>query len=680
MEKSKEYFELKIDRQYYEKLKTTDYSKVKEEINKTLDEYLSIFLPNAGPIGYEEEEPLYFDDNGEPVYDPLNRVLVFTEETHEYMNGVVNKFQNYFYENSELITMIVAYNLILSQEYPLNKKISFFSILNESVFSNKIREIIDPYIRNSDYSYFPLFMFPLINKFTKDEILSFILFNFNYNLYFLSDELLKLFLNILDIKDNEKVLNLYSGSGDFLIKSFLYNPNTIIYGYDDFDNFLNMSVIRTSLFSNNIKFENRYTNSGEKINTLEYLENRVNHKQKVDKIFLNLSLISQYYKKNKEEMTTDYRNKIENNFKISNEILKDASLEWLSYILLINQLKDDGKAISLVEDKILFNLENKNIRKYFIENGYVESIVLLPNNLLIDHSISLALIIFSKRNEEIRFVNASDLGKNKKMENGEQKNITIISDDDVDKILNLINNDDKKDRVFSKKIEDFSKNNYSLSVIENIKNSKEIRYPVIFKDVIKNIMKGSQIKADVIKNIKANNETSYIYLSLSDINDGLIDFENIETYLEKIPENQEKFFVKNNSILLSKYENPPYKFVVAQIPSDKKVIPSGNFFIIEVDEKKINPWYLVAFFSDPNGNEILKEAYTKSNTKSNKELYTLSIKKLEKIIISVPPLEEQNKITEEYRETINEIKEMKQKLRDKIKSSKEIFTKYSRDF
>ena len=680
MEKSKEYFELKIDRQYYEKLKTTDYSKVKEEINKTLDEYLSIFLPNAGPIGYEEEEPLYFDDNGEPVYDPLNRVLVFTEETHEYMNGVVNKFQNYFYENSELITMIVAYNLILSQEYPLNKKISFFSILNESVFSNKIREIIDPYIRNSDYSYFPLFMFPLINKFTKDEILSFILFNFNYNLYFLSDELLKLFLNILDIKDNEKVLNLYSGSGDFLIKSFLYNPNTIIYGYDDFDNFLNMSVIRTSLFSNNIKFENRYTNSGEKINTLEYLENRVNHKQKVDKIFLNLSLISQYYKKNKEEMTTDYRSKIENNFKISNEILKDASLEWLSYILLINQLKDDGKAISLVEDKILFNPENKNIRKYFIENGYIESIVLLPNNLLIEHSISLVLIIFNKRNEKIRFINASDLGKNKKMENGEQKNITIISDDDVDKILNLINNDDKKDRVFSKKIEDFSKNNYSLSVIENIKNSKEIRYPVIFKDVIKNIMKGSQIKADVIKNIKANNETSYIYLSLSDINDGLIDFENIETYLEKIPENQEKFFVKNNSILLSKYENPPYKFVVAQIPSDKKVIPSGNFFIIEVDEKKINPWYLVAFFSDPNGNEILKEAYTKSNTKSNKELYTLSIKKLEKIIISVPPLEEQNKITEEYRETINEIKEMKQKLRDKIKSSKEIFTKYSRDF
>ena len=658
---------MKIDKEYYEKLKTIDYSKVKEEINKTFDEYFTTFLPNAGPIGYEEE-PLYFDDYGEPVYDPLHRDLVFTVETDEYIKNVVNKIQNYFYENRALITIIVAYNLMISQEYPLNKKLSLFSILGDSTFSNKIKEIIDPYIRDSDYSYFPLFMFPLINKFTKDEILSFILFNFNCNPYFISDGLLKLFLNILNIKDNEEVLNLYSSLGDFLIKSSLYNSNTIIYGYDDFDGFLNISVIRASLFSNNIKFENKYKNNGEKISTLEYLENRVNNNLKVDKIFLNLSLISEYYNENKEIVTIDYRNKIENNLKIHNVIVKEASLEWLFYILLINQLKDNGKAISLVATNILSNLQNKNIRKYFIENGYIESIILLPDNLMIGYSTTLALIVFSKGNKKIRFINATEFYENEKLENNKQKNIALIPNNDINNILYLLNDNKKTNISFSKKIEDFSKNDYNLNVIENIEVLEEFENGVVFKNVVKNIMRGSQTKLD---KQKTKTKTTNVYLSLSDINDGLIEFENIKEYLKETPEKQEKFCIKNNSILLSKYGNPPYKFAIAQIPNNiEKVLANSNFIIIEVDEEKLNPWYLAAFFSSNSGSIVLRTTYTGSDN------LTLSIKKLEDSIIPVPPMEEQEKIGKEYQKTINEIKELKKKLNDKIQITKEIFKKY----
>ena len=671
MKTDKEYFNLKIDKEYYEKLKTIDYSKVKEEINKSFDEYLTTFLPNAGPIGYEEEEPLYFDNYGEPVYDPLNRDLVFTVETDEYMKNVVNKIQNYFYENRMLITIIVAYNLMISQEYPLNKKLSLFSMLGDSTFSNKTKEIIDPYIRDSDYSYFPLFMFPLINKFTKDEILSFILFNFNYNSYFISDGLLKLFLNILNIKDNEEVLNLYSGLGNFLIKSSLYNSNTIIYGYDDFDDLLNISVIRTSLFSNNIKFENRYKNNGEKITTLEYLENRVNNNLKVDKIFLNLSLISEYYNENREKVTIDYRNKIKNNLKIDNIIIKEASLEWLLYILLINQLKDNGKAISLVATNILSNLQNKNIRKYFIENGHIESIILLPYNLMIGYSTSLVLIVFSKGNKKIRFINATEFYENEKLENNKQKIIALIPNNDINNILYLLNDNKKTNISFSKKIEDFSKNDYNLDIIENIEVLEEFENGVVFKNVVKNIMRGSQTKLD---KEKTKTKTTNVYLSLSDINDGLVEFENIKEYLKEIPEKQEKFCIKNNSILLSKYGNPPYKFAIAQIPNDiEKVLASSNFIIIEVDEEKLNPWYLAAFFSSNSGSIVLRTTYTGSDN------LTLSIKKLEDSIIPVPPMEEQEKIGKEYQKTINEIKEMKKKLNDKIQSTKDIYKKYSGD-
>lgn len=73
-------------------------------------------------------------------------------------------------------------------------------------------------------------------------------------------------------------------------------------------------------------------------------------------------------------------------------------------------------------------------------------------------------------------------------------------------------------------------------------------------------------------------------MSKSDINDGLIDFKNIETYLKNIPENQEKFLVKNEYILLSKY-GKLLKLAIAKNLDEKEVIASANLIINEVDEK-----------------------------------------------------------------------------------------------
>ena len=222
---------------------------------------------------------------------------------------------------------------------------------------NEVQEIISPYISDS---FFEMQLFSLINKFRKDELLAFIVFSFDFNHYLkyhekkssytykscysLPDSLLKLFLNILNIKDNDQVLNLYSDLGTFLITSFLYNPTITAYGSEDYFLSDKLSILKASLFSNNIKFENTDKENGivfndsteENISTLKYFENR--ESQKVDKIFLNLSQILGYYKNNTKEVTEEYRSKLENNFKIPNEILKNTSLEWIFHILLINQL------------------------------------------------------------------------------------------------------------------------------------------------------------------------------------------------------------------------------------------------------------------------------------------------------------------------------------------------------
>ena len=633
-ERIKEFYDIKVDKEYYEKLKTIDYS----EVETTLDEVFKDY------IYYDHETP----------YD---------------------------------LSLNVAYILVILQEPSLYKKIFFssFSIEdldNDPTLSDEIKKNI--YMLFDKDKHFQDYIPQLINRFGKDKLLAFILFSFrfkdylkNYNKRFsgfsnpLSDGLLKLFLNTLGIKENDEILTLYSSS-DFIIESFLKNPNITIIN--------NSSVsIDESLISNNIKSEIFRDKFGNPQSTFEYFEDRVKSKQKIDKIFLNLSIIS-YNKENNEEATIKYRDMIKNNFIFQDEVIKNSSLEWLFHILAINHLKDNGRAISLVEKNILSDPKNKNIRKYFIENGYIESIILLPENILIHYPVSLALIIFSKKNQKLRFIDASKFYRNEKIKvdvikNNSAKNnkkaVAMIPDSDVNKILNLLDADNVTEISFAKKIEDFSKNNYNLDVIENIDILPNFKNGVELKKVIKNIIRGSQIDAKELNEIRTYDVTPYIYLTLSNINDGFIEFENLEEYLTKIPKKQEKFCIKNNSILLSKIGNPPYKIAVAQIPDDKKIIASGNFAIIEVDEKKLNPWYLVAFLITDIGLKILKKAYIASLHSS------LSIKKLEDIIIPIPPIEEQEKIGKEYQKTINEIKEIKKELNDKIQITKEIFKKYN---
>ena len=717
MEKIKKFFDIKtiqINKEYYEKLKKIDYKEVEEALYSRMISYQDYILDDLSL-----KHDIEFGEPNEELEEELNELMIKNPEEYErivkeidesaevieYNESVklISTIDFFPYPDIELITVVGAYILLILQE-PLSEKKIDSSILKNSNLPNEVQEIISPYISDS---FFEMQLFSLINKFEKDELLAFIVFSFDFNHYLkyhekkssytykscdsLPDSLLKLFLNILDIKDNDQVLNLYSDLGTFLITSFLYNPTITAYGSEDYFLSDKLSILKASLFSNNIKFENTSKENGvvfydideENMTTLEYFENRGT--QKVDKIFLNLSQIFGYYKNNIEEITISYRNKVKNNFKIENDILKDASLEWLLHILLINQLKDNGKAISLVKTNILYEPKNKNIRKYFIENGYIESIIYLPKNMLIDYPLPLALIVFSKENKKIKFIDAykfckierfkieffDNYFKNPKISEIKEQNINIIIDTNVEKIMDLINNQKNNKESFSKKIEDIVKKDYNLVVTENfeilVDILKKFKNEIKFKDTIKNIVRGSQ---KTISKFKSEEKTSYIYLSLSDINDGLIEFENTENYLKEIPKNQEKFFIKNNSILLSKYGSSP-KLAIAQIPDDKKVIPSGNFIIIEVDEEKLNPWYLISYFSSGFGSKKLKETYTEAKND------TISIRKLENIEIPVPPIKEQEKIAKEYRESLKKIEEMKKKLKDEIQNSKKIFIKYS---
>ena len=704
----KEYNEKDFNFVYNEKLEKyeAEYKKEKISMNFIYNEYsdelkrIEIFYKKEFffvDIPQQQDYQFYNDYlNPHPPFlweDYFNKDYSYDEDKKILETGV------YCYENIEYLMVITAYILVKLQDSSWEKGFNLDLL-------KLPKDIGSHYIKNLEFKNYIL---DLINKFEKDELLAFILFAFNFDYYLkkkipeekniltspLSDSLSELSFKLLNIKDNDYVLNLFSELGNFAIESYFNSPNILIRGVEDFYITRNIAILKASLISNSINFSDvtdeynkelasiewddfyDLTPSVELLSALYYTP-----KQKVDKIFSNLALILDYYNiRNLASSNYDYEGKdteaksIEfmklRSDKNLEEITENASLEWLHYIELMTNFKDEGKAISLVESKILYDNENIKIRKYFIENGYIEAIILLPENMMIGLNDSLVFIVFSKGNEKIRFVDASNFGKVKKFK---EKKISILKDSDIDEIMNLLNNEINSKISISKKIEDFSKNSYNLDVNVNISSSKtnfskETVTVVKLESLAKKIIRGSQISPKELEDFKTNEETSNIYLSISDVNDGLIDFQNIQNYLTEIPKNQEKFLIKNEDILLSKYGIAPYKFAVASITEREKVIASGNFIIIEVDKKQISPYYLAALFSSKEGTKILKEAYSDSKNGS------LSIKKLEKVMIPVYSKEVQEKIANEYFKILSDIEKEKIKLKKLLENKEKVFEK-----
>jgi hypothetical protein len=704
----KEYNEKDFHLVYNEKLEKyeAEYKKEKISMNFIYNEYsdelkrIEIFYKKEIffiDIPQQQDYQFYNDYlNPHPPFlweDYFNKDYSYDEDKKILETGV------YCYENIEYLMVITAYILVKLQDSSWEKGFNLDLL-------KLPKDIGSHYIKNLEFKNYIL---DLINKFEKDELLAFILFAFNFDYYLkkkipeekniltspLSDSLSELSFKLLNIKDNDYVLNLFSELGNFAIESYFNSPNILIRGVEDFYITRNIAILKASLISNSINFSDVTDDYNKELASIEWddfydltpsveLLSALYYtpKQKVDKIFSNLALILDYYNiRNLASSNYDYEGKDREAKSIEfmklrsdknlEEITENASLEWLHYIELMTNFKDEGKAISLVESKILYDNENIKIRKYFIENGYIEAIILLPENMMIGLNDSLVFIVFSKGNEKIRFVDASNFGKVKKFK---EKKISILKDSDIDEIMNLLNNEINSKISISKKIEDFSKNSYNLDVNVNISSSKtnfskETVTVVKLESLAKKIIRGSQISPKELEDFKTNEETSNIYLSISDVNDGLIDFQNIQNYLTEIPKNQEKFLIKNEDILLSKYGIAPYKFAVASITEREKVIASGNFIIIEVDKKQISPYYLAALFSSKEGTKILKEAYSDSKNGS------LSIKKLEKVMIPVYSKEVQEKIANEYFKILSDIEKEKIKLKKLLENKEKVFEK-----
>lgn len=513
-----------------------------------------------------------------------------------------------------------------------NIEIEKNTYLEKSMYSDEVKNIIERYI---DIVW--EIVVEKLDKYSEDELLSLIINYENDMEIYTPIGISNLAQNILDIKDNETVLNICSGTGNFEMESILHNKakyKGIEINYSNNE----VSTLRKEILDIDAEFIRE--------DALKF-----EYDKKYDKIFsnypFNISII------NMNEIKTNISEK----FNISNEILKRVSSEWLYNVIIIESIKESGKAVVIMSNGNTWNNRYKDIRKYFIENKYIETVISLPERIFNGTNIGTTMMVFSKNNKKIRFVDARNI-----CEIGRVKN--SITESDVDKIINLINNDNELSIEVG--YDEISDDEYTLNAIKYIEKVPEFENGVEFKSIIKGIRRGLQIKADDLDNMKSKVMTKDKYVTLSNIEDGMIEFKE-EQYLSEIPENMYKYCINNEEMIISKIGNNNFKStVIENLAEDEKLLSTGNMFIIEFDKQKVNPLYIQALFSSNLGEEIFKGVYTGT------VISTISVEKLKKMIIPLPDKDEQDIIANKYMANLDEIIMLKRKLervKERIKST-----------
>lgn len=450
----------------------------------------------------------------------------------------------------------------------------------------------------------------------------------------------KLALKLLDIKKTSYVADLCCGVGTVALSMANSGLGAKVYGFEINSQRALVAKIKNLISSSKCDIEQK---------DVFYLPK---DKYKFDRIFSDhpFSMKIQMMGEGKE-----YLDSLINKYP---ETVKLRSSDWLFNYLIMDLLKENGRAVTIMTNGASWNTEDTAFRKTFVEKGYIEAIISLPSALFYSTSIATTMIVLSKKtnSDGIFMVDASN-----SFEKGRRFN--QLSEDNIQEILDVCNN--KKSsigRIVS--VEEIKENEYALNPQRYLTEKIDIKNGIKFNEVIKNITRGSNIKAAELDGISSSEETDYQYLMLANIKDGIID-ENLP-YISELDESMEKYCVHKDNLVISK-NGAPYKVAVVDLPDDKKVLANGNLFVIDLDLSKINPYYLKAFFESALG-----KAHLQSITVGS-VMPCIGVKDLKNLVIPVPTLEEQKKIADEYLMLQDEIKILRLKTENAKEKIEHIF-------
>ena len=303
------------------------------------------------------------------------------------------------------------------------------------------------------------------------------------------------------------------------------------------------------------------------------------------------------------------------------EIKKVANADWLFILNVMKHLAEKGKAVVVTTNGTTWNGGiSKTIREKFVKLGWIEAVISLPGNLYTTTAIPTSILVLSKGNTTIRMIDASTMAVVGRRQN-------VLSDEAITNIVKMLEEDTENAKSVT--FEEVEEQEYAIN-------------PSRFLEV--------EIEVD---EMVSEEPTNYQYLMLANIQDGIISDEL--PFLKSMDKKMEKYCIKNNSLVISK-NGAPVKIAVATVAEGRKILANGNLYVIELDESKVNPYFVKAYLESENGTIAL------SRVTVGAALPNIPVDGLKKITIPCPAMAVQNKVAEKYLAKMDEVKILKHRL------------------
>ena len=327
------------------------------------------------------------------------------------------------------------------------------------------------------------------------------------------------------------------------------------------------------------------------------------------------------------------------------------SSEWAYIRAMRKMLKKGGKGIAFIRASLLYLESEKEFRKELLESGTLEGVVLLPEGLLMNTGIQIAMLVLSENNNRIKMVNAASYYEKIKFRN-------VLTDTERDKILDLYVNGgaNLEDEIHSDDYtevppETIADNAYSFDPMRYVLDEK-ISFTNARKlsEGTRDIFRGAQITSDKQKemsNLCGKVPNAYL-LNLANISNGYMDEELVEVYIDKT-EKYKKYMLQDGDVIISA-RGTRISTAVAKNIKDRNIIVTGNLIVVRCNDT-LEPYYLKAFFDSYDGNLCLSVAQTGST------IFAINPKQLCELQYDAIDMEKQKRIAEKEESLIAELHE-----------------------